>query len=338
MNKRNFRRVCIPCSTYVLTFYLLMSSKKEIDETFFFFAHSIPQSVRQKFTNSYYIDLKDNWHKNKYILSLYTWIKRKAKWSFIEKADIYGLDFYWDLLRGLKMNYIEDAPCVFDIWESTRMYEVYQEFNTYSPLKKFLKRALFGSYYQHPVGTSRLTQNLYATSFYDKPYHKGKKCIVKNLKEEWEKSDHEKKQYILDIFDVTADDLQKLKSRDTILLTQAFAEDRKMTENEQIEMYRDIINHYGDEHVIIKPHPRDKIDYRKVFPDVLLFDKKIPMQMLSILDVTFQCVATVNSSSALSYGADTHIDWWGDRMNPTILKDEGFLTLEEAKQSLRKQR
>lgn len=35
MNKKNFHRVCIPCSTYVLTFYLLMSSKKEIDETFF---------------------------------------------------------------------------------------------------------------------------------------------------------------------------------------------------------------------------------------------------------------------------------------------------------------
>ena len=52
-------RVCIPCSTYVLTFYLLMSSQKEIDNTFFFFAHTIPENIRKKFPNSTFIDLKE---------------------------------------------------------------------------------------------------------------------------------------------------------------------------------------------------------------------------------------------------------------------------------------
>ena len=36
MNNSKMSRVCIPCSTYVLTFYLLMSSQKEIDNTFSF--------------------------------------------------------------------------------------------------------------------------------------------------------------------------------------------------------------------------------------------------------------------------------------------------------------
>lgn len=90
-------RVCIPCSTYVLTFYLLMSSQKEIDNTFFFFAHTIPENIRKKFPNSTFIDLKDFWHKNKYVLALYTLVKRRKDWAFLFDADIYGLDFYWDL-------------------------------------------------------------------------------------------------------------------------------------------------------------------------------------------------------------------------------------------------
>ena len=51
-------RVCIPCSTYVLTFYLLMSSPKEIDNTFFFFAHPIPENNGKKFLNSTLPDFK----------------------------------------------------------------------------------------------------------------------------------------------------------------------------------------------------------------------------------------------------------------------------------------
>lgn len=43
MNNSKMSRVCIPCSTYVLTFYLLMSSQKEIDNTFFFFAHTLKE-------------------------------------------------------------------------------------------------------------------------------------------------------------------------------------------------------------------------------------------------------------------------------------------------------
>lgn len=334
MNEQKFSRVCIPCSTYVLTFYLLMSNQEEIDKTFFFFAHTIPENVRKKFPNSTFIDLNDVWHKNKYILALYTLIKRRKKWPFIFYADIYGLDFYWDLLRGLKMNYIEDCPNILDIWENSSLYSAYKEFETYSPLKKRLKRLLFGDYYQHPVGTSSMTMAVYTSSPYDKPYHKNKRNIVKRLSEEWESCSKEKKQYILRIFDLNQEDIQKLASRKVILLTQAFVEDGKMSEKEQVEMYRIIIEHYGEKNIIIKPHPRDKIDYKKEFSKALFFDKKMPMQMLAAMGVTFECVATVNSSSALSFGTDANIDWWGEQMDKEIIRDEGFLTLEEAKQVL----
>ncbi|TGY34375.1 lipooligosaccharide sialyltransferase (LST) [Bacteroides caecimuris] len=334
MNKSKTSRVCIPCSTYVLTFYLLMSSQKEIDNTFFFFAHTIPENIRNKFPNSTFIDLKDFWHKNKYVLALYTLVKRKKDWAFIFDADIYGLDFYWDLLRGLKMNYIEDCPNVLDIWENSNLYHEYKEFETYSLLKKKLKRLFFGEYYQHPVGTSSMVTTIYTSSPYNKSYHKNKKNIVKRLSEEWESSSTEKKQYILGIFDLNKEDLQKLVSRKVILLTQAFVEDGKMSDKEQIEMYRTIIEHYGEKNIIIKKHPRDGRNYEKEFPKALHFNKNIPMQMLAVMGVSFECVATVNSSSALSFGAEANIDWWGEQMDEELIRDEGFLTLKEAKQVL----
>lgn len=72
---------------------------------------------------------------------------------------------------------------------------------------------LFGDYYQHPVGTSSMVTTIYTSSPYNKPYHKNKKNIVKRLSEEWEGSSKEKKQYILGVFDLNKEDLQKLASR-----------------------------------------------------------------------------------------------------------------------------
>ena len=108
----------------------------------------------------------------------------------------------------------------------------------------------------------------------------------------------------------------------------------KMSDKEQIEMYRTIIEHYGEENIIIKKHPRDGRNYEKDFPEALHFNKNIPMQMLAVMGVSFKCVATVNSSSALSFGADVNIDWWGEQMDEELIRDEGFLTLKEAKQVL----
>ena len=98
---------------------------------------------------------------------------------------------------------------------------------------------------------------IYTSSPYNKPYHENKKNIVKRLSEEWDSSSKEKKQYLLGIFDLSKEDLQELASRKVILLTQAFVEDGKMSDKEQIEMYRTIIEHYGEENIIIKKHPRD---------------------------------------------------------------------------------
>lgn len=47
-------------------------------------------------------------------------------------------------------------------------------------------------------------------------------------------------------------------------------------------IFRDIIERFEQEGTIfIKPHPRDELDYRKLFPDYPQFDATVPMEMLN---------------------------------------------------------
>ncbi len=315
-----------------------MSTEEEIRNTTFFFGMSIPESVKRHFPRHYTLDEEKENHyiKNKYVRSLAMKIMRRRWYPELYGSEIYGLDFHYSLLRGFRINYIEDAPCVLDVFENTHLYECYKRFMAQPAFVRWCKRLLFGDYYQCPVGTSPLVKCIYtSTPPAHKEYHEGKEQRQVDLEKSWRESPETKKEFILRVFGLDGSQLEALCRRDTILLTQPFAVDRKMTEAEQIGMYREIVGHYGEENVVVKPHPRDRCDYRKEFPGALVFDKPVPMQFLVMLGCgKFSHIATVNSSSALSFGADAPIDWWGERMDEKVIRDNGFLTLAEAKASL----
>lgn len=51
------------------------------------------------------------------------------------------------------------------------------------------------------------------------------------------------------------------------------------------KLFGDIVDEYKDEHrVIIKPHPRDVLDYEKAFPGVVVIRDKFPMEVLGDID------------------------------------------------------
>lgn len=60
-------------------------------------------------------------------------------------------------------------------------------------------------------------------------------------------------------------------------------------------IFRDIIERYEPEGTIfLKPHPRDVLDYRKLFPDYPQFDATIPMEMLNFFpELHFKKVVAV---------------------------------------------
>ncbi len=60
-------------------------------------------------------------------------------------------------------------------------------------------------------------------------------------------------------------------------------------------IFRDIIEQYESEGtIVIKPHPRDVLDYEKEFAAYSIIDKTVPMEMLNFIpDVVFQKVISV---------------------------------------------
>lgn len=79
-----------------------------------------------------------------------------------------------------------------------------------------------------------------------------------------------------------------------LLLTEPLCE---MDVRERI--FRDCIDQYGqtegkDTVVLIKPHPRDLLDYETLFPEYIILDRKFPMEVLNYIEgLTFRRVISV---------------------------------------------
>lgn len=51
------------------------------------------------------------------------------------------------------------------------------------------------------------------------------------------------------------------------------------------QIFTDIIERYKDSYsILLKPHPRDELDYREAFPDICIIEKTVPMEMLNFFD------------------------------------------------------
>ena len=61
------------------------------------------------------------------------------------------------------------------------------------------------------------------------------------------------------------------------------------------QIFKDIAAEYEKQgRIFIKPHPRDELDYRKIFPDYPVFDATVPMEMLNFFEgLHFELVVTV---------------------------------------------
>lgn len=77
-------------------------------------------------------------------------------------------------------------------------------------------------------------------------------------------------------------------SRTVLLLTQPLCvDDERISRGEQADMYRRLVSEEladGDV-LVIKPHPRDIVDYSEVFPDAVILNKNMPAEMLAYYNI-----------------------------------------------------
>ena len=71
-----------------------------------------------------------------------------------------------------------------------------------------------------------------------------------------------------------------------LILTEPLCADLSMRR----KLFEDMIEQYGSVGgvpgtIVIKPHPRDALDYREIFPQHIVLDAKFPMEILNLLDI-----------------------------------------------------
>lgn len=88
-----------------------------------------------------------------------------------------------------------------------------------------------------------------------------------------------------------------------LLMTSSFFKDGWLpSEENQVKMYKDLIRKYLNYPVLIKPHPRDNVDYRKFFPECIVINPNISSEVLSHgQNLKLKTVLTLVSSSASSF-------------------------------------
>lgn len=96
-----------------------------------------------------------------------------------------------------------------------------------------------------------------------------------------EKLTVEQKQLLLKVFVANVEQLEKVAAcgRGVLVLTEDLCD---METRERI--FKDIVARFETEgEIVIKPHPRDIMDYSRIFPDKIIIERKVPMEMLEFI-------------------------------------------------------
>lgn len=312
------KRVCILDSSYSLLLYFLISKQTEIDQTFFFWSDGIPDHLRKMFMDksAYIYKNKSLWNykskRNVFQKVFYYYVWSFVKFPFLLKRDV----SYWGhdhlpysrfLVHGNKMRIIEDG---------TMNY-----FPRPTRKGNWAERLLFGG--PLLVRKEYCWQQDYCAAEYltgikpDAISMQSSKAIKISITELWNKSDEQKKNKICEWFDISKEEIETLRRFDSILLTSSYSEDGDLTEEEKIDMYKQQLENIDISKLVIKPHPREETDYTKFFPGVMVFRKKVPVELMSLLGVTFRKVYTVTSTAAYEF-KNSEIVFWGNEINAKL--------------------
>lgn len=153
------------------------------------------------------------------------------------------------------------------------------------------------------------------------------RAIFIDLKEIWARKTQSEQNRILSFFNFDMNNIKKLSAKKYILFTQPLSEDGIVTEGEKIDIYRDVLSKYNLDCLVIKPHPREKTDYEKVFKNVYVFKDNVPSEILDIVGVKFERVITLFSTAAFQYDKDI-VDFYGTEVHPKLYKRFGRISFD----------
>lgn len=309
MRKKNkVRFVCAVDSVYTLYLYLV-NFQGNVEHTLFIISDGIPADITANLRCKIYV--------KSYKHMMFAGLRRliaalKLKYidlnGFISNSTVfYGQDHLFYSFAVIKddFNLIEDGLANY--------VEHRTNFN------KRVREFLLGG---EEWGRSQKIKRIYLTGIADIPNDLIIKVTLIDLPMVWENKTQAEKNFIRVFFNF------KLKNENTthtaifILLTQPFSEDGVITEQEKVNIYKNILSKY-EANVVIKPHPREVTDYSFYFPENRILSASFPFQLLA-MDLNKTNVITC-FSSIKSDGINIFKHSYGTTMNYNLIKFYGAI-------------
>ena len=194
----------------------------------------------------------------------------------------------------------------------------------FNGIKQKIKKIIFKM--EKPYGRNEYVKNIFLRGSGEIPEDIKNKVKIIDIKKIWNQLNLDSQSRILNIFGLDIEKLKLVETRDIILFTQPFSEDKIISENEKIELYRKIIEKYNKNSLMIKVHPREKTEYDKIFKNVMLLEKGFPAELLLLIDkLRFKKVVTISSTAVSVFLKSSDIDFYGSEIHPKILNYFGNL-------------
>ena len=234
--------------------------------------------------------------KNKFTaIRSFCFSKKISKLDVIDFKQYENIFIFFDncligrILNNNKIYYnlLEDGTDTFKSRNKKRLYKPWS-------LKKVVKYI----FNYREMGKSRYIKSIEVNDNTDLCI-KHNNIIENNKQKLFEQLTIDQKNKIISIF-VEKDAFKNLKKEYSLLITQPLFTDKLVSsEEEQIKVYSKIINQYiNDDNILIKPHPREKIDYEKYFTNVTVLEQSFPLEIINFFEnIKFNKVITISSTS-----------------------------------------
>lgn len=325
---KDITHVCVAPSLFSFLLYQLLSDEKTAKEHTYYFVDAVPKCAQDQLMATAFVTKNDNSIKyfiqrrlHKINIALF----KTLKYPFLRKAELYAFDCPCiNLYIGNRPYYfLADAPnCIaYNMQENSEEYRRIKR-KSNSVFGK-LQKLIYGDVYVDYYSTNKWCKALYLTEENSSPVLQNKKVIIKPLKQMWEEASESKKKYILNLFNLSLDDLQIINSKPMVFFTQPLREDCGVNDEEYADIMQRVLSRYDIHDVMIKTHPRDRFPYNKYFPDLMVFDKPANSQFLQLLGWQPERVGTFFSTAIDSFPETIECDYFGVNIHPRVKERYG---------------
>ena len=150
-----------------------------------------------------------------------------------------------------------------------------------------------------PFGFNRFVKRVLLTGKHPIPDILKDKAEMIRMQDLWDRKTQKEQEKILRLFAFPIKEVERRlkKGTDCLLLGSDNAGKGICKEEQEIAMYRDMMEPYGQKCFMIKPHHQNKVDLAKYFPDCYILPKEFPVDLMKLLRLKLRRVVGADSSA-----------------------------------------